>query len=183
MLFCRAHPRVCNWWLWIWFKKIRAAIEHGGVDGRHGVAGFGIMKRIGRLLALLLVLSIVVLVVYELWPKYGICLKTTRYDEIACVARRNLHFSAHFTWSFNRYTVDAVMAEVSREDIPVLVKMLGDERPVLRTLAGNILTNLGEDGLASLKRAAESQDRIIRRTAESALMDYEITGPTAQPQE
>ena len=132
------------------------------------------MKRIGLIVGVLLILSVAGLVVYQVWPKYGICLKTSRYDEIACVARRNLHFSAHFSWSFNRYTVEAVMVEVSRDDIPVLMEMLGDERGVLRSLAGNILTQLGEDGLAGLKRAAESPDRIIRRTAESALMDYEI---------
>ena len=75
------------------------------------------------------------------------------------------------------------MAEVDRDDIPVLAEMLGDERSVLRTLAGNILTQLGEDGLASLKRAAESPDPIIRRTARSALMDYKIIkGSTQQPE-
>ena len=132
------------------------------------------MKRTGLIVGVLLILSVAGLVVYGVWPKYGICLKTSRYDEIVCVARRNLHFSAHFSWSFNRYTVEAVMAEVSRDDIPVLAEMLGDERGVLRSLAGNILTELGEDGLASLKRAAESPDHIIRYTAESALMDYEI---------
>ena len=141
------------------------------------------MKRTGQILAFLLILSAVGLVLYAIWPKYGICLKTSRYDEIACVARRNLHFSAHMTWSFNRLTVEAVMADVNRDDIPVLAQMLGDERSVLRTLAGNVLTGLGEDGLASLKRAAESQDPIVRRTAESALMDYEITRPAARPQE
>jgi len=141
------------------------------------------MKRISGILGVLLILSAVGLVLYGIWPKYGLCLKTSRYDEIACVARRNLHFSAHFTWSFNRYTVEAVMAEVGRDDIPVLAQMLGDDRPVLRTLAGNILTQLGEDGLDSLKQAAESQDHITRRTAESALMDYEITRLGAQPQQ
>ncbi len=141
------------------------------------------MKRIGMIVSILMILSVSGLVLHEIWPKYGICLKTSRYDEIVCVARRNLHFSAHFSWSFNRYTVEAVMAEVSRDDIPVLAEMLGDERSVLRTLAGSILTELGEDGLASLKRAAESQDQIIRRTAESALMDYEITRESAQQQE
>jgi hypothetical protein len=132
------------------------------------------MKRVGLILGVLLILSVAGLVLYGVWPKYGICLKTSRYDEIVCVARRNLHFSAHFSWSFNRYTVEAVMAEVSRDDIPVLAEMLGDERGVLRSLAGNILTELGEDGLASLKRAAESPDNVIRYTAKSALMDYEI---------
>ena len=132
------------------------------------------MKRIGRIVVLLLILSVAGLVLYEVWPRYGICLKTSRYDEIACVARRNLHFSAHFTWSFNRSTVEAVMAAIDRDDIPVLLKMLGDERGFLRTLAGSILTELGEDGLASLKRAAESPDHIIRYAAKSALMDYEI---------
>ncbi len=132
------------------------------------------MKRIGLMVGVLLILSVAGVVVYQVWPKYGICLKTSRYDEIVCVARRNLHFSAHFSWSFNRYTVEAVMAEVSPADIPVLAEMLGDERGVLRSLAGNILTQSGEDGLASLKRAAESPDHIIRYTAKSALMDYEI---------
>ena len=75
------------------------------------------------------------------------------------------------------------MAEVGRDDIPVLLKMLGDERGFLRTLAGNILTELGEDGLASLKRAAESPDHVIRRTAKAALMDHEIIrGSTPQPE-
>ena len=141
------------------------------------------MKRIGPIVGLLLILSVAGVVVYQAWPKYGICLKSSRYDEIACVARRNLHFSAHFTWSFNRYTVEAVMAEVGPDDIPVLAEMLGDERGVLRSLAGNILTELGEDGLASLKRAAESPDRIIRDTAKSALMDYEIIRGSTQQQE
>ena len=141
------------------------------------------MKRIGLIVGVVLILSVAGLVVYQVWPKYGICLKTSRYDEIVCVARRNLHFSAHFSWSFNRYTVEAVMAEVSRDDIPVLAEMLGDERGVLRSLAGNILTELGADGLASLKRAAESPDHVIRYTAKSALMDYEIIRDNAPQKE
>lgn len=48
------------------------------------------------------------------------------------------------------------MSEVSQDDIPVLAKMLGD------------------DGLASLKQAAQSEDETIRHTAKMALMDYEI---------
>ncbi len=75
------------------------------------------------------------------------------------------------------------MAEVGPDDIPVLAEMLGDERGVLRSLAGNILTQSGEDGLASLKRAAESPDHIIRRTAKSALMDYEIIRDNMQQKE
>ena len=128
-------------------------------------------------------MSVAGLVLYGVWPKYGICLTTSRYDEIVCVARRNLHFSAHFTWSFNRSTVAAVMAEIDRDDIPVLAEMLGDERGFLRTLAGSILTELGEDGLASLKLAAESPDHVIRDTAKSALMDFEIIKGNAQQPE
>lgn len=135
------------------------------------------MKRTGRILGMLLILSIVGLVLYGIWPKYGICLKTSRYDEIACVARRNLHFSAHMSWSFNRYTVDAVMSEIGPADIPVLVDMLGDERRVLRALAGSVLTQLGEDGLAGLRRATGSPEPIVRRTAESALADHAIANP------
>ena len=138
------------------------------------------MKHFGPIVGVLLILSAIG---YQVWPKYGLCLESSRYDEIACTARRNLHFSAHFSWSFNRYTVEAVMAEIDRGDIPVLTEMLGDERSVLRVLAGSVLTELGEDGLASLKRAAESPDPIIRRTAESALSDYEIIrGSKQQPE-
>ena len=36
------------------------------------------------------------------------------------------------------------MAEIDRDDIPVLLKMLGDERGFLRTLAGSILTELAK---------------------------------------
>ena len=139
------------------------------------------MKRVGRSLAALLILAMAALVGYAIWPKYGLCLETTRYDEIACVARRNLHFSAHMTWSVNRYTVDAVTAEVGPDDIPVLVEMLGDGRPRLGSLAGFVLTELGEDGLAALKLAAESLDPDVRWAAQSALMDYEII--RSQPQE
>lgn len=138
------------------------------------------MKPIGRIVGMVLILVVAGLVLYEVWPRYGICLESSRYDEIACVARRNLHFSAHFTWSFNRSTVAAVMAEIDPDDIPVLAEMLGDERGFLRTLAGNIMTELGEDGLASLKRAAESPNQVIRDTAKSALMDYEIVKGSAQ---
>lgn len=60
------------------------------------------MKRAVRALAVLPIPSFAALIGYALWPKYGLCLKTTRYDAIACVARRGLHFSAHLTWSLKR---------------------------------------------------------------------------------
>ncbi|UCH75374.1 MAG: hypothetical protein JSU82_05895 [Rhodospirillales bacterium] len=140
------------------------------------------MRRLRRTLASLLILSIVAVFGYAIWPKYGICLASTRYDEIACLARRNLHFSAHMTWSFNRYTVDAAMAEIGTKDIPVLVEMLGDDRAVLSGLAGYLLAKLGPDGLAALNRAAESPDPEIRRAARSALIDYEIIRSQPPPQ-
>ena len=97
---------IINWW----WANTRGAAAHGA------------MKRIGPIAGMLLILSVAGLILYEVWPKYGFCPKKSRYDEIACTARRNLHFSAHFTWSFNRSTVEAVMSEVSREDIPVLAE-------------------------------------------------------------
>ena len=141
------------------------------------------MKRTSPIVAVLLILSLAGLVGYAIWPKYGICLETSRYDEIACVARRNLHLGPHFSWSFSRFTVEAVMAEVSPNDIPVLAEMIGDKRSVLRMLAATILADLGEDGLASLKRAAESDNFEIRHTAKIALMDHEINNPDPGQQE
>jgi hypothetical protein len=68
-------------------------------------------------------------------------------------------------------------------DISMLVGTLDDERSVMRTLAGCVLTDLCEDGLANLRQAAESQDPVVRYTAESALMDYEIIRSQTQPPE
>ena len=132
------------------------------------------MKRGGLLALTLSLLSLAGLVLYLVWPKYGLCLVSSRYDEIACLARRNLHFSAHFSWSFNAVTFRAVMAEVGPADIPVLTAMLGDERRVLAALAGQVLAQLGETGLASLREAARSTDPDVSWTAKSALMDHEI---------
>lgn len=132
------------------------------------------MKRTGPIVAVLLILSLAGLVGYAIWPKYGICLETSRYDEIACVARRNLHLGRHFSWIFNRFSSESVMAEISPSDIPVLAEMIGDDRAVLGHLAASILAEMGEDGLASLKRAAESENFEIRHTAKIALMDHEI---------
>jgi hypothetical protein len=114
------------------------------------------------------------LVLYAIWPKYGLCGGNTRYDEIVCVARRNLHFSAHFTWSFNTETVAAVQAELRPGDVPVLAAMLGDERAVLRGLAGYLLSKSGEEGLARLEHAAQSDDPVVRHSARTALMDHLI---------
>ena len=139
------------------------------------------MKRTGSIVAVML--SLAGLVGYTVWPKYGICLETSRYNEIACLARRNLHLGPHFSWSFNRFTVEAVMAEVGPGDIPVLAEMIGHNRPAIRMLAATILADLGEDGLASLKRAAESENLEIRHTAKIALMDHEITRKSPLPQD
>ena len=74
-----------------------------------------------------------------------------------------------------------MIAEVGPDDIPVLVEMLGDDRPMLGSLAGFVLAGLGADGLAALKLAAESLDPDVRWAAQSALMDYEII--RSQPHE
>lgn len=56
----------------------------------------------------------------------------------------------------------------------VLAEMIGHNRPAIRMLAATILAKMGEDGLASLKRAAESGNIEIRHTAKIALIDHEI---------
>jgi hypothetical protein len=132
------------------------------------------MKRIGCSIAFALVLLAAAGAAYAVWPKYGLCFGKSRSDEIACVIRRNLHFSAHFTWTFNRPTIDAVLAEVGPEDLPALAKLLGDERRLVRKATGQTLLYLGDPGIAQLEAAARSPDPLVRETAEWALADYEI---------
>lgn len=108
------------------------------------------------------------------WPKYGLCLGEERAGAIACEIRRNLHFSAHFTWAVNVHTLDAVRPKVSEADIPALVSLLGDSRPAVRFAAGDLLSGFGEPGLAALREASRSSDATISLLAEDALRTLEI---------
>ena len=139
------------------------------------------MRAVGRSIAIVLILLAGAGGTRAVWPKYGLCFGDTRADEIACLIRRNLHFSAHFTWSFNKPTIDAVLAETDAADLPVLAEILGDERPVVRKAAGQVLLEFGAPGIAQLREASRSPDPLVRETADRALADYEIMKGSQPP--
>ena len=115
------------------------------------------------------------------WPKYGLCIGQSRQDEIACMIRRNLHFSAHFTWASNRHTLEAARAETSEADIPHLVGLLGHERPSVRMAAGHLLASFGEPGRLALQEAARSPDWIVRYVADDILWTLDNAPPSERP--
>ena len=124
--------------------------------------------------ALLLVGIVVLGICVAVWPRYGFCTGSGRAAEIACEIRRNLHFSAHFTWAVNVRTLAAVSPEVSESDIPALVSLLAHRRPAVRFAAGALLTEFGEAGLAALREAQRSSDVRVALQAADALRSFEI---------
>lgn len=126
----------------------------------------------------LIVLSLGGAIATLVWPKYGLCFEQSRQAEIACMIRRNLHFSAHLTWAFNRHTLEAARAETSEADIPHLVGLLGHDRPAVRMAAGYLLASFGEPGRVALQEAARSPDWIVRYVAEDVLWTLNNAPPS-----
>lgn len=127
------------------------------------------MRRLSRALATGLVLLPLGAVTAFVWPKYGICVSQTRADEVVCQIRRNLHLGPHFSWAFNRYTVESVLQSVVASDIPHLVEALGHERPAVRMAAGNVLLEMGDDAIEALRSATQSESFDVRYAAQDAL--------------
>lgn len=115
------------------------------------------------------------------WPKYGLCIGQSRQDEIACMIRRNLHFSAHFTWAFNRHTLEAVREQITDADVASLAGLLGHDRPAVRMAAGYLLASIGEPGRVALQEAARSPDWIVRYVAEDVLWTLDNASPSESP--
>lgn len=137
---------------------------------------------IGRAVAVVLLAGAFGVVADFFRPKYGWCPGSARRDEIACHIRRNLHFSAHFTWAMNRYTIEAVRPNITAADIPDLVALMGHERAAVRFAAGALIASFGAAAIAPLREAARSQDMRIRHTAEDALWTLEnVKGIKAPP--
>ena len=98
-------------------------------------------------------------------PRHG-----GRYDEIARLISRNLEFSRHFTWAVTGNTIKAVRPHVGAGDVAVLARLLGDERGTVGIAAASLLTLLGPNGEAALKRASKSADLGTALRARDGLM-------------
>jgi hypothetical protein len=96
-----------------------------------------------------------------------------RYPEIRRLIKKNLHFSGHMTWSVNTHTIDAVRPHVTEQDIPVLVRMLGDSENVVGIGAQYLLASFGDRAVESLTVAAQSSDWRVKEKAREALAKIE----------
>lgn len=99
-----------------------------------------------------------------------------RYVEIRRLIEKNLHFSAHLTWAVNADTIAALRREVTEVDIPVLVRLLGDEKSVVATGAALVLESFGEPAVPALEETAKTAKGKAAFRAEQALDNYRIRG-------
>lgn len=92
-----------------------------------------------------------------------------RYAQIRRLIRSNLHLSGHLTWAVNRDTVQAVRAEVTVADIPVLIQLLSDDEHVVALGAQLVLQDFGPQALPALQAAAESPHAQTKQMAREAM--------------
>lgn len=92
-----------------------------------------------------------------------------RYGEIRVRIVDNLQWGRHFTRATNTDTIRAVRPHVTDADVPVLARMLGDERGTVAVAAAHLLELLGTPGETALRAAAGNPDFKIRMYAEDAL--------------
>lgn len=103
-----------------------------------------------------------------------------RYTELRKLIRRNLHFSAHFTWATNVDTIKEVRPHIDERDIPVLIALLEDKQRAIVYGAEGLLATLGDDAVPALRLAVKSPDVLVSLNAKSALTTIErCTDPKA----
>lgn len=106
-------------------------------------------------------------------PDYLGADQRARYAEIRGLIRRNLHFSAHFSWAANMDTIKEVRPHITVGDIPMLIALLEDEQRAIGYGAEGLLATLGEDAVPALRLAAKSEDVNVALNAKSALFTIE----------
>lgn len=103
------------------------------------------------------------------WPGGKITSGDPRYDEIAELIEDNLHWGRHFTYAVTAETIADTRAHVTAADIPVLVRMPGDERGTVVAATSGLLATFGETARPALETAAESSDWRAALAARDAL--------------
>jgi hypothetical protein len=98
-----------------------------------------------------------------------------RYREIRRLIKENLHLSAHLVRAVDARTVEAVRAQVSEADIPVLAALLHDRENVVGIGAQHVLETFGEKALPVLRQAAESANPRASTKAREAIVAIEAS--------
>lgn len=122
-------------------------------------------------IAVVLILLLVAGAAVYLWSRLdsGPGSGDPRYDEIADLIDDNLHFGRHFTWAVTGETISEMRRHVTAADIPILIRMLGDERGTNVVTAGALLAILGDAARPALERAAQSSEWRAAMEARDAL--------------
>lgn len=92
-----------------------------------------------------------------------------RYSEIRRSIKDNLYLSAHLVRAVDARTVEAVRKEVTEADIPILVRMLGDEENAVGIGAQHVLEEFGDKALSALQEASHSPDYKVSGKANEAI--------------
>lgn len=92
-----------------------------------------------------------------------------RYLEIRRLIQETLRQSEGFTPPSDAQAVASVRREVAESDIPVLIRLLGDEEPQIAAAAQHVLESFGPTALPALKDAVNSPNHRIGDRARAAI--------------
>jgi hypothetical protein len=92
-----------------------------------------------------------------------------RYGEIRRLINANRHLSAHLVRAVDARTIKAVREKISQKDLPVLVRMMGDEDYGVASAASGLAATLGEAARPALAQATRSRDLALAGQARDAL--------------
>jgi hypothetical protein len=95
---------------------------------------------------------------------------TARYNQIRRSIKANLHLSAHMVMAVDARTIKAVREIIIEQDIPILIKMMGDKQYGVASAASSLLVTLGKKAMPALHEATNSNNSSIASQAQEALM-------------
>jgi hypothetical protein len=103
-----------------------------------------------------------------------------RYDEIRRLIRANRHLGPHMTMAIDARTIKAVRGRIRSEDIPTLVRMMGDKDYGVASAASSLLVTLGRQAEPALEAATHARDSGVAGQARDALNLLEVCYDPAQ---
>lgn len=125
-----------------------------------------------------------------LWAAVPLCLcfgnadaasdNSARYGEIRRSIKANRHLSGHLTLAVDARTIKAIRRTIGEQDIPVLLRMMGDQDYGIASAASGLLVTLGDKAAPALAAAAHSGNLAVAGHARDALMLLERCGSEPQ---
>ena len=103
------------------------------------------------------------------FAQYAAADDASRYRDIRKLINSNRHLSPHLVMAIDARTIKEVRKHISGDDIPVLVRMMGDKDYGVASAASGLLATLGEEARPALVRAAQSANLAVGGQARDAL--------------